>query len=186
MLQRRWRERAAGVGTRCGEGRGAGAPPRTSAAACRCSAAACRASRLPACRCHHPRAHLLVRVVHVEQREVIAVDVGKAGLGLVGGARRLARPHEYHGHRQHGGNAARSGEGRGGGRGLGSGCGAAAGQAQAARRQRSTACTLPGLGGRDAAAGEQPACQGASRRAAHLRISLLHLNSGAATIILAS
>lgn len=52
------------------------------------------------------RTMLLVGVVHVEQGEVVSVDVGKAGLGLVRRLHRLARPREDVGNRQHGGDAA--------------------------------------------------------------------------------
>ena len=38
--------------------------------------------------------HLLVRMVHIEQREVVAVNVRKPGLGLVCCLGRLARPRE--------------------------------------------------------------------------------------------
>mmetsp|Transcript_42442 Transcript_42442/g.117469 ORF Transcript_42442/g.117469 Transcript_42442/m.117469 type:complete len:343 (-) Transcript_42442:655-1683(-) len=52
-----------------------------------------------------PRRRLLVvlpRMVHVEQRQVVAVDVLEARLGLVRSARRLARPHERVGRVEHG------------------------------------------------------------------------------------
>eukprot|EP00976_Prorocentrum_cordatum_P016121 323377-Prorocentrum_minimum.AAC.1 len=45
--------------------------------------------------------HLLVGVVHVEQREVVAVDVREPRLGLIRRLLHVARAHEHVGHREH-------------------------------------------------------------------------------------